>query len=101
MRRLIELCETDIDLVVSRPGWASVGFLEQVLAVPLPDWPEPELRELWLGHPAEADLHVQRSHGAADRYLWFLERFYLSAGWTVAAETRKGSGRRSWMLVAT
>ena len=101
MRRLIELCETDIDLVVRKPEWASSAFLETVLAVPLPSWPEGELRDLWLVEPAEADRLVQTAHGAKDRYHWFLERFYVSAGWSVASESRKDSGRRAWMLVAS
>ncbi len=99
MRQLIELSETDIDFVVNRPNWASDSFLETVLAISLPSWPEPALRVLWIEQPGDADRHVQQKYGAADRYLWFLESFYINAGWTLAGTAWKESGRRSWTLV--
>ena len=94
MRQLIEIFETDIDLFVSRPGWASEGFLEKVLGIPLPSWPNSSEREMWGSSPAEADGY----YGAKDKYFWFVERFYLEAGWKLKDIGRVESGKRAWAL---
>ncbi len=93
MTQLIEIFETDIDLFVSRPGWASEAFLEKVLGISLPSWPDASVRDLWVSSPA--DGHVTEHYGAKDRYLWFVKHFYLDAGWKLKGIAMAGSARRA------